>query len=230
MATVADFAAGERVQRPTLGVVLVRRRVDTATLKEALRAGVREVVKLDDLTGLTEACEASLELTRQVRGDAGDRAGRRRDSAGSSPSSRPRAAAARRRSRRTSPPPSPSGPPGVPGGPRPRLRRRRDRAAAVPRPRHRRPRGALGHASTARPSPALVTTPQHRPGRDPRAGGAGHRRDRVRRRSSASSCSVLKSMYDVVVVDTPPAFTDHVLAAFDPATTWSCWRRWTSRR
>jgi pilus assembly protein CpaE len=70
MTTIADFAATERITRPTLGVVLVRRRVDTTTLKDAIRAGVREVVKLDDLTGLTEACESSLELTRQVRGDA----------------------------------------------------------------------------------------------------------------------------------------------------------------
>ena len=72
MSTVADFTAGERVQRPTLGVVLVRRRLDTSTLKDAMRAGVREVVKVDDLTGLTQACQASLELTRQVRGDSGD--------------------------------------------------------------------------------------------------------------------------------------------------------------
>ncbi len=72
MSTVADFTAGERIQRPALGVVLVRRRLDTATLKDAMRAGVREVVKLDDLTGLTQACQASLELTRQMRGDTED--------------------------------------------------------------------------------------------------------------------------------------------------------------
>ena len=70
MSVVADFTTVERVQRPALGVVLVRRRLDTATLKEALRAGVREVVKVDDLIGLTEACEASVGLTRQVRGDS----------------------------------------------------------------------------------------------------------------------------------------------------------------
>ncbi len=71
MTTVADFTARERVQRPALGVVLVRRRLDTSTLKDALRAGVREVVKADDLVGLTQACEASLSLTRQVRGETG---------------------------------------------------------------------------------------------------------------------------------------------------------------
>ena len=71
MSVVAEFTGSERIQRPTLGVVLLRRRLDTATLKDALRAGVREVVKVDDLTGLTQACDASIELTRQVRGDAG---------------------------------------------------------------------------------------------------------------------------------------------------------------
>lgn len=68
MSVVADFTSAERVARPALGVVLVRRRLDTAVLKEALRAGVREVVKVDDLTGLTRACTSSLEVTRQLRG------------------------------------------------------------------------------------------------------------------------------------------------------------------
>jgi pilus assembly protein CpaE len=44
-----------RVTKPALGVILVRRRVDTAVLADALRAGMREVVEERDLTGLTEA-------------------------------------------------------------------------------------------------------------------------------------------------------------------------------
>jgi pilus assembly protein CpaE len=44
-----------RVTKPTLGVILVRRRVDTAVLAEALRAGMREVVEERDLTGLNDA-------------------------------------------------------------------------------------------------------------------------------------------------------------------------------
>jgi len=71
MGVVADLMATARVQHPALGVVLVRRRLDTATLKEAIKAGVREVVKADDLSGLTAACESSIELTRQVRGEDG---------------------------------------------------------------------------------------------------------------------------------------------------------------
>ena len=41
-----------RVTRPSLGVILVRRRVDTSVLTDALRAGVREVVEERDLAGL----------------------------------------------------------------------------------------------------------------------------------------------------------------------------------
>ncbi len=44
-----------RISKPALGVVLVRRRIDTAVLAEALRAGMREVVEDRDLTGLNEA-------------------------------------------------------------------------------------------------------------------------------------------------------------------------------
>ena len=69
MSSVLDFTSSVRVQRPALGVVLVRRRLDTGTLKDAIRAGVREVVNADDLSGLTAACEASVALTRQVSGD-----------------------------------------------------------------------------------------------------------------------------------------------------------------
>lgn len=69
MSVVADFAGAERVSRPALGVVLVRRRLDTSVLKDALKAGVREVVKLDDLTGLTQACRESRLVSQQLRGD-----------------------------------------------------------------------------------------------------------------------------------------------------------------
>ena len=44
-----------RVTRPSLGVILVRRRVDTSVLADALRAGVFEVVEERDLAGLNAA-------------------------------------------------------------------------------------------------------------------------------------------------------------------------------
>ena len=63
----AAFAVAERVTRPDLGVVLVRRRVDSNVLRAALRAGLRDVVKADDLPAIKDACRSSQELSRRVR-------------------------------------------------------------------------------------------------------------------------------------------------------------------
>ncbi len=55
--------AGElRLTRPEVGIVLQRATVDAAVLAEALRAGVREVVPADDTAGLVEAVRRSDEL------------------------------------------------------------------------------------------------------------------------------------------------------------------------
>lgn len=62
------FAAQLRLERPAVGVVLVREEVDVTLLTEALRAGVREVVTAGDATALTAACERSRALSGQVRG------------------------------------------------------------------------------------------------------------------------------------------------------------------
>jgi pilus assembly protein CpaE len=73
------FGARQRRDRPSLGVVLVRDELDVGILTEALRAGVREVVRAGDLDGLRDACERSRELSSSVppaAGDGGDRRGR----------------------------------------------------------------------------------------------------------------------------------------------------------
>ncbi|TAK71063.1 MAG: MinD/ParA family protein [Actinomycetota bacterium] len=62
-----DLALEMRVNRPSLGVILVRRRIDTAVLSDALRSGVREVVQERDLTGLTEAVTRVKHLARAMR-------------------------------------------------------------------------------------------------------------------------------------------------------------------
>lgn len=49
------LAEAMRVSRPSLGIILVRQRIDTAVLAEALRSGVREVVDARDLSGLNSA-------------------------------------------------------------------------------------------------------------------------------------------------------------------------------
>ena len=62
-----DLAGQLRVTRPSLGVVLVRRRVDTSVLGDALRAGVREVIEERDLAGLNAAVGRVRELARTLR-------------------------------------------------------------------------------------------------------------------------------------------------------------------
>lgn len=66
-----EIAAAERVARPHLSVVLVRSRVDSSVLRNALRAGIREVVKLDDLPALADACRELEDLGRQLRSASG---------------------------------------------------------------------------------------------------------------------------------------------------------------
>jgi pilus assembly protein CpaE len=61
-----DFAAAQRVQRPALGVVLMRRRVDSTLLAQAMRAGIREVVRAGSAEALAEACGRSQQITAQV--------------------------------------------------------------------------------------------------------------------------------------------------------------------
>jgi pilus assembly protein CpaE len=62
-----DFAERMRAANPTLGVVLVRRRIDAVLLAQALRAGVREVVSERDLPGLSDAVNRSRALTHALR-------------------------------------------------------------------------------------------------------------------------------------------------------------------
>ncbi len=57
-----------RLERPEVGVVMMRRRLDLAVLSHALRSGVREVVDADDLEALLEGCQRSLELSRRLTG------------------------------------------------------------------------------------------------------------------------------------------------------------------
>jgi pilus assembly protein CpaE len=59
-----------RLKRPHVGVVLLRRRVDVVVMGYALRAGIREVVDPDDLAALGSACNRSLEISRRLAGTA----------------------------------------------------------------------------------------------------------------------------------------------------------------
>ncbi|GAB2866293.1 AAA family ATPase [Lentzea nigeriaca] len=62
------FAEALRFERPAVGVVLQREVLEIGTLTQALRAGVREVVARDDLSSLADACARSRALSAQVTG------------------------------------------------------------------------------------------------------------------------------------------------------------------
>ena len=67
LAVATDIAEKYRVERPTLGVLVLRRRLELVSMTEALRSGVREVVGADDAEALLQACTRSRHLSRQLR-------------------------------------------------------------------------------------------------------------------------------------------------------------------
>jgi pilus assembly protein CpaE len=60
-----------RGQRPEVSIILLRRRLDVAVLGQALRAGFREVIAHDDLTSLSNGCRRSMEISKQLVGVSG---------------------------------------------------------------------------------------------------------------------------------------------------------------
>ena len=70
LADALRIASGHRLTHPALGVVLLRDAVDVVVLGEAIRAGVREVVAADDAEAIRAACARSLELSRGLAGVA----------------------------------------------------------------------------------------------------------------------------------------------------------------
>jgi pilus assembly protein CpaE len=68
----AAFASTLRVTRPDISVILVRRRVDTSVLAEALRSGMREVIEERDLPGLGQAVRRAAELSAALNGTTVD--------------------------------------------------------------------------------------------------------------------------------------------------------------
>ena len=69
----AALADNLRVTRPAVSVILMRRRVDSSVLAEALKSGMRDVVEERDLTGLGEAIKRAHQVYRAVTAP-GDRA------------------------------------------------------------------------------------------------------------------------------------------------------------
>ena len=68
MESACDLSESVRVHRADVGVILLRRRLDVSVLGQALRAGVREVITADDLTGLADAVRRSRALSQKMAG------------------------------------------------------------------------------------------------------------------------------------------------------------------
>lgn len=66
----AALAGTLRVTRPAISVILIRRRVDTSVLAEALRSGMREVVEERDMTGLGAAVKTAAQVWEALHGPA----------------------------------------------------------------------------------------------------------------------------------------------------------------
>ncbi|MFC0004185.1 AAA family ATPase [Micromonospora siamensis] len=66
--TALEFADRHRLTRPALGVLLLREQLDVDTLGRALRAGVRDVVDARDTAAVRAACARSREVSRRLRG------------------------------------------------------------------------------------------------------------------------------------------------------------------
>lgn len=63
------FAAQLRMSRPAVGVILTRHEADVALLTHALQAGIREVVRAGDDAALVDACRRSYEVSRRMAAD-----------------------------------------------------------------------------------------------------------------------------------------------------------------
>ena len=62
-----DLATAWQIERPHVGMVLLRRRIDVHILGQALRAGVREVVGPEDLGAVVAAARRSTDISRRRR-------------------------------------------------------------------------------------------------------------------------------------------------------------------
>ncbi len=68
LAQACTLAESVRVDRPSLGVILLRHRLDVTAMAQALRSGIREVVAADDQTALADAVRRSRDLSAKLAG------------------------------------------------------------------------------------------------------------------------------------------------------------------
>jgi pilus assembly protein CpaE len=66
LTAAAALAEETRVSRPAMSVILIRKRIDTSVLSDALRAGIREVVEDRDLTRVGEAVQRAYSFAQAM--------------------------------------------------------------------------------------------------------------------------------------------------------------------
>ena len=205
-----------RIAKPHIGVILVRQRVDSTLLAEALRYGVRDVVSDRDLAAVSNAVRQARDLAARMRQHTGDEAGDENDlrgavvtvfsakgGCGKTTVSTNLAAVL------------------ADGGKRQVCLVDLDLAfgdvsiALQLFPAHT-IADAVPLADTLDVSGLRSLLTQHSPGLFARSaplepGQAEH----IPAALVSDILTILRDHFDYVVIDTPPAFTDHVLAAFD---------------
>ncbi|MHB0929011.1 MAG: AAA family ATPase [Candidatus Nanopelagicales bacterium] len=71
MPVASAVADRYRLNRPDLGIIMMRERIDTEIVTAALRSGIRDVVSIDDVEGITAAVRRSQNFSNQLRGAMG---------------------------------------------------------------------------------------------------------------------------------------------------------------
>lgn len=200
-----------RLERPELGVILLRRRLEVGVLSQALRAGVREVVAADDLSALIEACQRSRDLSARLGGVAGASSHEGRvvtvfaakgGCGKTTVSTNVAAELASQTNRRVLlvDLDLAFGDVAISLG----LMPERTMADLVAMAGHLDEQGLASVVTHHECGLDVLCAPPH-------PGDA----DRIPSELVSEMLRIAKRVYDVVVVDTPPAFTEHVLASFD---------------
>ncbi len=209
-----SLAATLRLIESSVGVVVIRKQITSSVLREAMKAGVRDVVAGDDSRALVEACNRSREVSKELRlrqpaTATVEKAGQivtvfaAKGGCGKTTVATNLASAFAR------------------GGQRTCLvdldLAFGDVAIAMQLQPNRTIADALGLSALDETAVRSLVT-HHTSGVDailaPVEPGTV---ESIINSLVGDLLDLLKSMYDVVVVDTPPAFTEHVLATFDRA-------------
>ena len=206
-----QIAYEQMAQRSNVGVVLVSRRITSALLREALVAGVRDVVAFNDMDAIVEACSRSRALSKEMLGqrpaDEGARSGRlvtvfaAKGGCGKTTVATNLATAIARTGRKTCLLDLDL----AFGDVAIALQLEPMRTIADALTLSGLDESAVQSLVTAHPSGLHTILAPVSPGTA----------ESIPVQLVAELLDLLKLLYEVVVVDSPPAFTDHVLSAFD---------------